>query len=111
MSYRGPLDIVERLRESPLPSLNRMGQDRKDAADEIEDLRMTVSGLNKDWNKLLEVLRAVNEFDANGFAVAPMPFALRKRVEEALALVGTSPQPGTSSRAAESAGGQTGGSK
>jgi hypothetical protein len=32
-------DIVERLRESPLPSLNRIGRDRREAADEIERLR------------------------------------------------------------------------
>jgi hypothetical protein len=32
-------DIVDRLREEPLPSLNRICRDRRDAADEIERLR------------------------------------------------------------------------
>lgn len=40
MTYRGDLTIIERLRETgPLPSLNRIVSDRKDAADEIERLR------------------------------------------------------------------------
>lgn len=44
--YRGNLDIVERLREAA-PSLTRVFQDRKDAADIIEELQIQTRSLQK----------------------------------------------------------------
>lgn len=41
--YRGDLSIVERLAQNgPLPSLNRIAQDRRDALAEIERLRADI---------------------------------------------------------------------
>lgn len=41
--YRGPLSIMERLdQNTPLPSMNRIAQDRRDALAEIERLRTAI---------------------------------------------------------------------
>lgn len=50
--YRGRTDILDRLRE-PTPSLNRVFQDRVDAANEIERLRASVEHRGDDGAKRL----------------------------------------------------------
>ena len=39
----GGEELIKRLREAPLPSLNRIARDRREAADEIERLRALLS--------------------------------------------------------------------
>lgn len=61
-------DIVDRLRnrihDAPMPTEHLLDE----AADEIEDLRLAVSGLNKDWNALrgplIELVIAYQDADS-----------------------------------------------
>lgn len=90
----------------------------EDAAAEIEDLRMTVSGLNKDWNALLKPLEEIARQKLSAEIEAEEPdreanpdyeFGYDEVVRIARAAVGQPSTSGASSQPSESAGSRTGG--
>lgn len=75
-AYHGDLTIIDRLRE-PLPSLNRIGQDRRDAADEIaRGRRERDLALDRVWQYVQERNAARRERDALARQIAILTDAL-----------------------------------
>lgn len=65
--YRGDKTLLERLQETPLPSLNRICQDRKDAAHFIEAMIASApsqeGGWQPDWRSVYENVAHTNDGD------------------------------------------------
>lgn len=69
-AYRGELNIIERLsQDGPLPSLNRVEQDRRDAMAEIERLRAALTDI-------------IKHMEANGMGAWPVAVKARKAINQ-----------------------------